>query len=103
MAGDGNKRVKPTKNTSEKKDCEAFWMKMTHLCTSEITVAFRPSKGGGAVAIQGDGGQRVGDHPHHGNRGLRRALEQRHRLDLTASARNQGEGFSRARGQDCWV
>lgn len=92
------------KTRQKKKDCEAFWVKTTRLCTSEITVAFRPSKGGGAVAIQGDGGQRVGDHPHHGNRGLRRALEHRDRLDLTAaSARNQGEGFSRTRGQDCWV
>lgn len=65
--------------------------------TSEITVALYSSNS--AVPIW----RNTGNHPHHGDRGLRGALEHMDGLDLATATWKQSKGFPRARGQRCRV
>lgn len=58
-------------------------------CTSEIAGAVCSSNRGGAIPIQGIRSWRVaGNHPHHGDRGLRGALEHVDGLDLANATWN---------------
>lgn len=79
------------------------WKSKRYSRTSQLTVALCSSSRGGAVSIRRVGKWGTGNHPHHGDRGLRGVLEHVDGLDLAATTWNQSKGFPRAWGQNCWV
>lgn len=64
-------------------------LKDCHIRTSDITVALHSSNIGGAVPICRVGRWRAGgNHPHHGDRGLRGILKHMDGLDLANTTWN---------------